>query len=83
MSLVWSGHLLGWLKTTLFEPVTRILPMADGPEDRVVKARFSLVLHPKFANAEWNHWFSSAVFLNLELNVRFSSKAFGSHSKRV
>ena len=50
---------------------------------RVVKVQFSLVLHPKFVNAKWNHWFSLAVFLNLELNVMFGSKAFGSHLKRV
>src|SRR6266481_6460319 len=42
---------------------TRLIPLAS----RVVKVQFHSVLHPKFANAERNHWFSSAVFLNLGL----------------
>ena len=43
------------------------------------KVRFSSVQHPKFANAEPNHPFRSAVFQNLEWNVAFRFKKHSVH----
>ena len=43
------------------------------------KVRFSSVQYPKFANAEPNHPFHSAVFQNLERNVAFRFKKRSVH----
>ena len=48
-------------------------PLSDG------KVRFSSVQHPKFANAEPNHPFHSAVFQNLERNMAFRFKKHSVH----